>query len=103
MGEVYSQLWVKIKCHYDAEQKSKIGKIWQSLLAKYRKYDILDDKHEDMFQKDGIHFGIAADTKMSEKPNYEMQYQMFGEFVRAIQEILIWEFDLHIQKTGASG
>jgi hypothetical protein len=104
MVEMYSELWVNINCHYNSEQKTEIREAWQSLLAKYAEYGIMDDKHDEMFQRDVIHFGIAADDSVSKRPNYKEQYRMFGEFVRAIQEILKdWELDIHIQKTGMGG
>ncbi len=56
-----------------------------------------------MFKEDGIHFGIGAKDSKSDELNYEAQYQMFGEFVRAIQEILAdWELNIYIKKTRAS-
>ena len=104
MGEVYSELWVKVKCNYTSEQKEAITRAWSSLLSKYKQYGIVDDTQGEMFEDDGINFGIGANDHNSIKPNYEMQYCVFGEFIWYIQEILVnWDLDLHIQKTGASG
>ncbi len=104
MSEEYSELWVTIKCSYNKEQKTKISTAWESLLEKYEKYRIQDDEIGEMFQKDGIYFGIGAKDSKTDEPDYEAQYQMFGEFVWEIQDILMeWELDIHIQKTGASG
>jgi hypothetical protein len=103
MVEGYSELLVKFNCEYDKEQETEIRNAWQSLLEKYKKCGIQDDEIGEMFQEDGIHFGIGAKGSKSDEPEYEARYQMFGEFVRAIQEILAdWELDIHIQKTGAS-
>lgn len=97
-------MWVKINCSYNKEQETDIRKAWQLLLEKYEKFGIQDDKLGKMFQEDGIRFGIGAKDSMNDGPNYEAQYQMFGEFVLAIQEIIVdWVLDIHIQKTGASG
>ncbi len=102
MVEEYSELLVKFICNYSKEQETEIRKAWQSLLEKYEKCGIQDDEIGEMFQEDGIHFGIGAKDSKSDEPEYETRYQMFGEFVRAIQEILAdWELDIHIQKTGA--
>ncbi len=104
MSEVYSELWVKINCQYDAEQETKIRRAWQCLLAEYKKYRIRDDTQGEMFLEDGINFGIGAEDSKTDEPDYESQYEMFGKFVWAIQEILVeWVLDMHIQKTGASG
>lgn len=104
MSEEYSELWVKINCHYNKEQANEIRNVWQSLLAKYEKCGIQDDKIGEMFHKDVVSFGIGAKSSEYNEPYYEAQYQMFGEFVWEIQKILVeWELDIHIQKTGASG
>jgi len=104
MPEEYSELWVKINCRYGTQHKTEIRNAWQSLLSKYEEHRIQDDTQGEMFQRDGINFGIGANASESDEPDYEAQYKMFGEFVRAIQEILVnWEFDMHIQKTGMSG
>ncbi len=103
MVEEYSELLVKFNCDYNKEQETKIREAWQSLLEKYEKCGIRDDEIKEMLKEDGIHFGIGAKDRKSDEPVYEARYQMFGEFVRAIQEILAdWELDIHIQKTGAS-
>ncbi len=102
MVEGYSELLVKFNCEYDKEQETEIRNAWQSLLEKYKKCSIQDDEIAEMLQEDGIHFGIGAKDSKSDEPEYEARYQMFGEFVRAIQEILSdWELDIRIQKTGA--
>lgn len=104
MSEEYSELWVYIKCSHNTKEETEIQEAWESLLEKYKKYRIQDDTQGEMFQEDGIYFGIGAKDSKTDEPDYEAQYQMFGEFVLAIQEILIdWELDMHIQKTGASG
>ena len=94
MGEEYSELWVTVRCRYSPSQKQDITKSWNTLLAKYKTYEISDDKHEEMFQNDGIHFSIGANSRKSDYPNYEMQYQMFGEFILAIQNTLMeWNLE----------
>ena len=103
MSEEYSELWVTVKCRYTDEEKIKISSAWESLLSKYEVYDICDDENGEMFQADGIHFSIGAESSPSEKPNYKEQYKMFGEFLLAIQMTLAeWNLDIHIEKTGAS-
>jgi hypothetical protein len=103
MVEEYSELLVKFICNYNKEQETEIRNAWQSLLEKYKKCGIQDDEIGEMFQEDGIHFGIGAKDSKSDEPEYEARYQMFGEFVRAIQEILAdWELNIQIQNTGAS-
>ncbi len=104
MVEGYSDLLVKFNCNYSKEQETEIRKAWQSLLEKYKKCGIQDDEIGEMLQEDGIHFGIGANNSRSDEPEHEARYQMFGEFVSAIQEILAdWELDIHVKKTGASG
>jgi hypothetical protein len=102
MVEEYSELLVKFICNYNKEQETEIRNAWQSLLEKYKKCGIQDDEIGEMFQEDGIHFGIGAKDSKPGEPAYEARYQMFGEFVLAIQEILAdWELDIHIKKIGA--
>ena len=114
MAETYSQVWVTIHCNKNPQEyKDAINVAWREVLGKYEDQGVVNDTgsivgvgNEDLNpQLDGnkIEFGLGSYARNG-GPDYEEQYQAMGEMVWRVQEEMVdWNVEVDIQKTGASG
>lgn len=114
MGEVYSEVWVTVRCRKDPRQvQEEINDAWRKILDKYEEQGVVNDTgsmvgigNQDLdpqLDDDMVKFGLGSHERDG-GPNYEEQYQAMGEMVWRVQEALNeWDVEIEVQKTGASG
>jgi hypothetical protein len=109
MGEVYAELWIKIK-NEDQMNEAKVLDKWQQLIKSFqeRGIDINDDTSSFVIHNevppDEIWIGLGSGVK-TEEPNYDAMYTLFGKFVQFLYEEIFYSGPLNIEleRTGASG
>jgi hypothetical protein len=111
MGEVYAELWIKIRSLFGMNEKKRERALneWQQLIKSFQDQgiDVNDDTSSfaspEEVPPNEIWVGLGSGAK-TEEPNYDAMYQLLGKFVQFLyEEALYRDLNIKLERTGASG